>query len=57
MVEVRELEIYIAKWQDRLRDRIHLQQLDKYKEEGINKVDLFCDRFDKEFENLQQTMV
>lgn len=57
MTEVRSLEENIAQWQDQLRNRVHRGQLKVYKQEGENRVDEFCDRFDKEFELLQRTMI
>lgn len=49
MAEVRALEALIAKWQDHLRDKVHQAQLGKYRQEGEQRVDEFCARFDQEF--------
>jgi hypothetical protein len=57
MHEVRTLEAHIARWQDRLREKVHLTQLQKYRGEGENRIDEFCDYFDREFEELQRTMI
>jgi hypothetical protein len=57
MAEVRQLEAHIARWQDHLRDRVHRGQLNKYRQEGENRVDEFCAKFDLEFEQLQATMI
>lgn len=57
MKEVRALEVCIANWQDQLRQRVHKSQIDQYKHEGENRVDEFCTRFDREFENLQKAMI
>ena len=43
------LEQQISKWQEILRTKIHAIQLKQYKKEGENRVDEFCDKFDKEF--------
>ena len=39
MKEVRELEGYIARWQDHLREKVHKGQISKYRQEGENRVD------------------
>ena len=57
MGQVRTLEGNIASWQDQLRDRVHRGQLNNYRKEGENRVDQFCDKFDKEFQNLQNTKI
>lgn len=49
MHEVRSLEEQIARWQDQLRQRVHKGQIQSYKQEGENRVDSFCDLFDREF--------
>jgi hypothetical protein len=49
MKEVRILEQSISKWQEILRTKIHHTQLKHYKKEGENRIDEFCDKFDKEF--------
>ena len=55
MKEVRILESQIAKWQRNLREKIHLGQINQYRKEGENKIDEFCNKFDCEFDNLQNT--
>ena len=57
MKEVRQLEIYIAKWQDQLRAKVHKGQLNKYRSEGEERIDEFCDQFDREFDQLHKTML
>lgn len=47
MHEVRTLESNIAKWQGHLRERVHKGQLNSYRREGENRVDEFCDKFDR----------
>lgn len=49
MHEVRTLESHISKWQGHLRERVHKEQLQSYRQEGENRVDEFCDKFDREF--------
>ena len=49
MGQVRTLEGHIAFWQDQLRERVHRGQLKNYRMEGENRVDEFCEKFDKEF--------
>jgi hypothetical protein len=39
MSEVRQLEAQIAGWQDHLRDKVHRGQLNKYRQEGENRID------------------
>lgn len=46
MTEVRALEAHIAHWQDQLREKVHRGQLTRYRQEGENRVDEFCAKFD-----------
>jgi len=46
MAEVRELEANIAKWQDHLRSKVHKGQLQSYRQEGENRIDEFCSKYD-----------
>lgn len=55
MKEVRQLEQNISKWQGVLRTKIHSGQIKQYHREGSNRVDEFCNKFDQEFEQLQNT--
>jgi hypothetical protein len=57
MGEVRQLEAHIAKWQDQLRSKVHKGQLQNYRQEGENRIDEFCSKYDQEFEQLQKTMI